>query len=419
MEKGLIMKITVQDIEQAAKKIEDSVKKTPLQFSQRLSDKYMAKIYLKREDLQDVRSFKIRGALNKITTLTDAEKKAGVVTASAGNHAQGVAFACDKLKIKGTIFMPRPTPNQKVERVKYFGNDQVTIMLEGDTYDESGLLAKEFSKKTGAVYIPAFDDKDVIAGQGTVGKEILEQNGKIDYILAGVGGGGLVAGIASFIKAKSPNTKIIGVESEGAAGMALSLKKGQITCLDFVDTFCDGIAVKTVGKLTFSIFQDLVDNIIVIPEGKVAKTLIELFQNDGIIAEPAGVLPVAALDDIAGKIKGKTIVCVISGGNNDLLRYPEVLEKSLVYQGKKYYFLIDFAQKPGQLKNFVNHVLGPTDDIALFEYVKKNNKEKGPALVGIELKDKKDLERILSQMQKFGFNYKMIEDKELLYSYLV
>jgi threonine dehydratase len=413
------MNVTIQDIDKAAKNLEESVKKTPLQFSQRLSDLYQAKIYLKREDLQEVRSFKIRGALNKIMGLTGAEKKAGVVTASAGNHGQGVAFACNKLKIKGTVFMPRLTPNQKVERVKYFGNGHVVVMLEGDNYDESVSLAKKYGHDTKATYIPAFDDKDVIAGQGTIGKEIYEQNGKIDFVLAGVGGGGLLSGIASYIKAKSSKTKLIGVESDGTASMALSLKKGKIASLDIVDGFCDGIAVKTVGKLTFEICQELVDNIIVIPEGKVAKTLIDLFQNDGIIAEPAGILPVAALDSIVKEIKGKTVICVISGGNNDLLRYPEILEKSLVYQGRKHYFLIDFAQKPGQLKQFVNHVLGPTDDIALFEYIKKNNKEKGPALVGIELKDKKDLARILSQMQKFGFNYKILDNKELLYNYLV
>lgn len=413
------MKITIRDIEKAAENIGDSVEKTPLQFSQRLSNLYSAKIYLKREDLQKVRSFKIRGALNKIINLTNTQKNAGIVTASAGNHAQGVAFACNKLKIKGTIFMPRLTPNQKVERVKYFGNGHVTVMLEGENYDESCALAKKHSHDKKASYIPAFDDKDVIAGQATVGKEILEQNGNIDYVLAGVGGGGLVAGIAEFIKAKSPNTKIIGVESDGTASMTLSLKKGKITSLKSVDTFCDGIAVKTVGKLTFEIFKKLNLDMVVIPEGKVAEVMIELFQNDGIIAEPAGALPIAALDSIAKKIKGKTVVCVVSGGNNDLLRYPEILEKSLVYQGRKHYFLIDFAQKPGQLKNFVNHVLGPTDDIALFEYTKKNNKEKGPALVGIELKDKKDLPRLLSQMQNYGFHYKMIEDKDLLYSYLV
>lgn len=414
------MKNLFHEIEKAAENLDGVVKKTPLQFNERLSKFYSAKIYIKREDLQPVRSYKIRGAYNKILSLSDKEKKLGVVTASAGNHAQGVAFACTKLKIKGVIFMPVVTPNQKVDRVKYFGDGYVQIKLVGQTYDESSQAAKKFSQETGAIYISAFDDEKVIAGQGTIGKEIFDELGKeTHFVLAPVGGGGLISGVSSYLKEKSKSIKIFGVEAKGADCMYQSLKAKKIVSLDSVDTFCDGIAVKTPGKITFSICQKNVDEIVVIENGQVAQAMIDLYQNEGIVAEPAGVLSISALENVKDRIKGKTVVCLLSGGNNDLLRYPEVLEKSLVYQGRKHYFLIEFAQRPGQLKKFVNHVLGPNDDIVLFEYIKKNNKEKGPALVGLELKDKKDLAPILAKLKKFGFNYKIISDKELLYSYLI
>ncbi len=412
--------INIKTIDEAAKKLEGIVKKTPLQFNERLSKFYGAKIYFKREDLQEIRSYKIRGAFNKMVHLTSVEKNQGVVTASAGNHAQGVALSCIKLKIKGTIFMPIVTPIQKIDRVKYFGDGHVQIKLVGQSYDESTKAAKEYSHKTGAVYIPAFDDKLVINGQGTIGKEIYEElKGKIDFVLAPVGGGGLISGLGTYLKEKNQDIKVIGVEPMGAASMSQSLKLGKVSSLKTVDTFCDGVAVKTPGNITFSICKKFVNSVVIISEGQVAKTVIDLYQNEGIISETSGALSISALENIKDKIKNKTIVCIISGGNNDLLRYPEILERSLVYQGKKYYFLIDFAQKPGQLKKFVNHVLGPTDDIVLFEYVKKNNKEKGPALVGVEFKDKNNLSPVLNKLTEFGFNYKIIEDKDLLYSYLI
>ena len=414
------MKITIKEIEEATKNLEGVVKKTPLQLNERLSKLYGAKVYFKREDLQDIRSYKIRGAFNKMVHLTDKEKALGVVTASAGNHAQGVALSCTKLKIKGTVFMPVVTPTQKIERVKYFGDGYIQIKLVGQTYDESTKAAKDFSKETRAVYIPAFDDKFIIAGQGTVGKEIYDElKGKINYVLAPIGGGGLISGVGTYLKEKNKNIKVIGVEAKGSDCMDKSLKAGKIISLDTIDTFCDGCAVKTPGKLNFDICKKYVDSIELIDTGYVAKAMVDIYQNEGIITEPAGALSVSALENIKDQIMGKTVVCIISGGNNDLLRYPEILERSLVYQGKKYYFLIDFAQKPGQLKKFVNHVLGPTDDIVLFEYVKKNNKEKGPALVGVEFKNRKNLPPILTKLKEYNFNYKMIEDKELLYSYLI
>ncbi|MEK7633788.1 MAG: threonine ammonia-lyase IlvA [Patescibacteria group bacterium] len=414
------MKITIKEIEEATKNLEGVVKKTPLQLNERLSKLYGAKVYFKREDLQDIRSYKIRGAFNKMVHLTDKEKALGVVTASAGNHAQGVALSCTKLKIKGTVFMPVVTPTQKIERVKYFGDGYIQIKLVGQTYDESTKAAKDFSKETRAVYIPAFDDKFIIAGQGTVGKEIYDElKGKINYVLAPIGGGGLISGVGTYLKEKNKNIKVIGVEAKGSDCMDKSLKAGKIISLDTIDTFCDGCAVKTPGKLNFDICKKYVDSIELIDTGYVAKAMVDIYQNEGIITEPAGALSVSALENIKDQIMGKTVVCIISGGNNDLLRYPEILERSLVYQGKKYYFLIDFAQKPGQLKKFVNHVLGPTDDIVLFEYVKKNNKEKGPALVGVEFKNRKNLPPILTKLKEYNFNFKMIEDKELLYSYLI
>lgn len=406
-------------IEEAEKNLNGVVKKTPIEFCSRISKKVGAEIYFKREDLQEIRSFKIRGAFNKIKNLSEKEKKKGIVTASAGNHAQGVAFSCTKLKIKGIIFMPETTPNQKIERVKYFGGDFIEIKLEGENFDITNKKAKDFAEKK-AVYIPPFDDLLVIAGQGVIGKEIYEDfSGELDYVLVPIGGGGLISGIATYLKEKNPKIKIIGVEPIGAANMCYSLKKNKIMALKSINTFCDGVAVKEVGKLTFKICQKYVDKVLTVPDGAVAQTMIELYQNEGIIVEPAAALSVAVLEEIKKEIKNKKVVCLLSGGNNDILRYPEILEKSLVWQGKKHYFIVEFIQRPGRLKKFLNDVLGPDDDIVLFEYIKKNNKERGPVFIGIELKNKKDLKPLLERMEKEDFNYQKITDKDLLYHYLV
>jgi threonine dehydratase len=403
----------------AYEKLNNIILETPLEFSQRLSRKYKAKIYFKREDLNETRSFKIRGAFNKILSLNKNQLKNGVVTASAGNHAQGVALACFKLKIKGVIFMPQVTPLQKVQRVKYFGDDFVECKLIGSNFDEAQKQAQKFAKEKNAVYIHPFDDLDVIAGQGTIAFEIYKSLPNIDYVLAGVGGGGLISGIGAYLKSKDKKIKVFGVEPLGANAMHQSLKANKIIELKNVDTFVDGAAVRKPGKITFNLCKKYVDKVLVVPEGAVAQTMIELYQNEGIITEAAGALAPSTLELIKNEIKNKTVVCVISGGNNDVLRYPEILERSLVYQGKKHYFLIEFAQKPGQLKNFVNNVLGPQDDIVLFEYIKKNNKEKGPALVGIELQNPKDLKPLLEKLKKFGFTYKKISADDPLYSYLI
>lgn len=414
------MTITTKDIEEAANKLNDVIQKTPLHYSKRLSDLYHADIYVKREDLQEVRSYKIRGAYNKISSLTKQEQKNGVVCASAGNHAQGVAYSCNALKINGVIFMPVVTPNQKIDKVKKFGDGYVEIKLIGNTFDEASAAAQKYCQQRGASYIHPFDDPLTIAGQGTVGKELYDELGdKLQIVLAPIGGGGLISGISSYLKEKNKNITIVGVEPSGAAGMYHSLEHGEVTSLESIDTFVDGAAVKTVGTNTFNITRKLVKKVIKIPEGKICTAMIDLYQNEGIVTEPAGALSISALDDVKNEIKGKTVVCILSGGNNDILRYPEILEKSLLYQGRKHYFIIEFAQKPGQLRNFLDNALGPNDDIVRFEYIKKSNKERGPALVGIELKDKKDFDPLKKRMDKIGLNYKLISTEDLLYQYLI
>jgi len=414
------MNITKNDIEEAAKRLEGVAKKTPLQKSARLSKRYDATIYLKREDLQEVRSFKIRGAYNKISSLSKAEKKKGIVCASAGNHAQGVAWSCNALKIHGTIFMPTSTPNQKIDKVKQFGDGFVEIKLVGSTFDDASSASRIFEKKTGAIYVHPFNDPLTIAGQGTVGKEIVDQVGaKIDYVFTCIGGGGLISGVSTYLKNLDEDIKVIGVEPEGASCMYESLRQNKIVTLKKIDTFVDGAAVATPGSLTFEIVKKNVDDVLRVPEGKDCITMIELYQNEGIVAEPAGALSVAALDDLAEQIKGKTVVCILSGGNNDILRYPEIMEKSLVYQGRKHYFLIEFAQKPGQLKRMLDEALGPNDDIVRFEYMKKTEKEKAPALVGFELRSKGDLKPLMKRMDAIELKYTKLSEQDMLYQYLV
>ncbi len=414
------MQITTQMIDEVADRIKSVVRKTPLEFNKRLSEEYHARIYLKREDLQEVRSFKIRGAYNKMAKLSLDEKKRGVVCASAGNHAQGVAYGCSALKIKGVIFMPVVTPDQKIEKVNNFGGEFVEIRLEGNSFDEAALASQVYCQKEHSVYVHPFNDPLVIAGQGTVAKEIYEElNNRVDVVIAGIGGGGMISGVASYFKAKNPQVTIIGSEPEGAAGMQSSLRAGKVVTLTHVDTFVDGAAVKTVGENTFEICNELLKKVVLVPEGLVATIMVELYQNEGIIVEPAGALAVAALDQVSAEIKNKTVVCIISGGNNDILRYGEILERSLVYQGLRHYFIIEFAQKPGQLRRFLDYCLGPTDDIVRFEYIKKSNKEKGPALVSLELKDKQDLEPLLKRMKEIKLNFRIITSDDLLYHYII
>ncbi len=412
--------VTIQNIDEASIRLNGVSKNTPLEFSRRLSKLYSANIYLKREDLQEVRSYKIRGAYNLIKSLNESEKKKGIVCASAGNHAQGVAYSCNTLKIKGTIFMPTTTPLQKISRVKHFGDGWIEIKVVGNNFDESSKAAQQFCKKNGLVFIHPFDNLTVIAGQGTVGKEIFDQLGQdLNYVLCPVGGGGLISGVSVYLKNKHKDIRIIGAEAKGAPGMYQSLKKGRVITLDTIDSFVDGVVVRTVGTNTFKIVSKLVDEILIIEEGWICTTMINLYQNEGIVAEPAGALSIAALENIAEKIKGKTVVCILSGGNNDILRYPEIMEKSLIHQGLKHYFLIEFAQKPGQLKQFLDQALGPTDDIVRFEYMKKSSKETGPALIGIELSKKEDFSKLTNRMDELNIKYTILKSDDLLYRYLI
>jgi threonine dehydratase len=395
------------------------VVRTPITFNEGLSKKYDANIYLKREDMQAVRSYKLRGAYNMMSSLSAHILSKGVVCASAGNHAQGFAYSCKKLNTKGVIFMPIITPGQKVAQTKMHGEDFIEIKLIGDTFDDCAIAAKKYTEQHGMTFIPPFDDYRIVEGQGTVGVEIFEDIPEVDYIFAPVGGGGLTAGIGSYYKQVSPQTKIIGVEPEGAPSMYQALKAGQPITLNSIERFVDGAAVKRVGDYTFSLCKNVLDDMLLVPEGKVCTTILNLYNQDAIVAEPAGVLSIAALDEYAEQIKGKVVVCILSGSNNDIDRMQEIKERSLQYEGLKHYFLIRFAQRPGALKEFVNHVLGPTDDITRFEYMQKHNKETGPALVGIELKAKDDYAALLLNMQQYNINFTEVKGDGNLYGYLI
>ncbi|MEH7293293.1 threonine ammonia-lyase IlvA, partial [Priestia megaterium] len=383
--------VHLEDIMIANQLIKDVVVHTPLQRNDVLSERYECNIYLKREDLQVVRSFKIRGAYNRIKKLSPEELENGIACASAGNHAQGVAYACRHLNIDGKIFMPSTTPRQKINQVKFLGKDNVKVVLIGDTFDDSYEQAIACSEEEHRTFIHPFNDVDVIAGQGTVAVEMFNDcEDEIDYVFAGIGGGGLISGVGTYVKSISPQTAVIGVEPAGAPGMQTSLANGNVVTLPAIDPFVDGAAVKTVGTLPYDISKELVDDIVVVPEGKVCTTILSLYNENAIVAEPAGALSIAALDSYREQIKGKTVVCVISGGNNDIGRMQEIKERSMIYEGLQHYFIVNFPQRAGALREFLDEVLGPTDDISRFEYTKKNNKDSGPALVGIELKHKED-----------------------------
>lgn len=412
--------VQVEDIIIAHQHLKDIVAHTPLQKNERLSEKYDCHIYLKREDLQHIRSFKLRGAFYKVKSLSSEQLQKGVVCASAGNHAQGVAFACRHLRVKGKIFMPTTTPKQKVKQVELFGREFVEIILFGDTFDDSYHQALALAKKENRAFIHPFDDEVVIAGQGTVAVEVLnDSEEKIDYLFGSIGGGGLMSGLSTYIKSISPHTKLIGVESIGAPSMKTSLDNGAVTPLPKIDKFIDGTAVMCVGNKTFDICQELLDDIIVVPEGKVCTSILELYNEHAIVAEPAGALTIAALDFYKEEIKGKSVVCVISGGNNDISRMQEIKERSLLYEGLLYYFIVNFPQRAGALREFLDEVLGPTDDITRFEYTKKNNKENGPALVGIELQKKEDYFKLLQRLNKKGFSYTEVNKDLDLFNLLI
>lgn len=407
------------DFAGAYARLQDVVKKTPLTYNHNLSRKYACDVYLKREDLQIVRSYKLRGAYNMMSLLPPNQLVKGVVCASAGNHAQGFAYSCKKLNVKGVVFMPIITPNQKVSQTKMFGEGSVEVKLIGDTFDDCAVAAKKYTEEHGLTFIPPFDNISIIEGQSTVGIEILEDQQDIDFIFLPVGGGGLSAGVGAYFKTYAPATKIIGVEPEGAPSMLTAIKAGHPVQLDQIDSFVDGAAVKRVGDTTFKICKQVIDDMHLVPEGKICSTILKLYNEEAIVVEPAGALAVAALDDYADQIKGKKIVCIVSGSNNDIERMQEIKERSLQYEGLKHYFLIRFAQRPGALKEFVNHVLGPTDDITRFEYMRKNNKDSAPALVVIELQAQENYQVLIDNMKRYNINYTAINKNDNVFAYLV
>lgn len=395
------------------------VSRTPLQFHRGLSEKFSCEMYLKREDLQVVRSYKIRGAYNLIQSLSAEQREAGVVCASAGNHAQGVAFSCKKLNIHGVVYMPAITPKQKINQVRMFGGDHIEIVLIGDTFDECQAHALDFARAKQRVFVPPFDHPMIMEGQGTVALEIVEELSGIDYVFVPVGGGGLCAGMGTYLQTFAPQAKIIGVEPAGAPSMKEALRQGRPVMLESIQRFVDGASVKKVGDLTFPICREVLSDMLLVQEGKVSSTILQLYNEDAIVAEPAGALAIAALEQYGERLHGKKVVCVVSGGNNDIDRMQEIKERSLLYEGLKHYFIVRFAQRPGALKEFVNDILGPTDDIVRFEFIQKHNKETGPALIGIEVKGEEDFISLMARMQSHKLNYTLINQHENLFEYLV
>ena len=411
---------TTEAVDHAATVLSEILEPTPFKKNNNLSDIYDAEVYLKREDLQIVRSYKIRGAYNKIRSLSEDALENGIVCASAGNHAQGVAFSCNKLKIMGSIFMPVTTPKQKIEQVRMFGKEFIEIVLTGDTFDAANSAAIEYAQKNGKTFIPPFDDPKVMEGQGTIGREIMEQcKEKLDYIFVPIGGGGLASGLGSYIKAVSPETKIIGVEPGGAPCMKAAIENGGLVELEEIDKFVDGAAVKKAGALTYEVCKEVLDDIVVVPEGAVCTMIIQMYNKSAIVVEPAGALATAALRFYADKIKGKKVACIVSGSNNDITRMEEIREKSLLYEGLKHYFIINFPQKSGAVVSFINNVIGPSDDLVHIQYIKKTNKNSGPALIGIELAAKEDFEPLIKRMEAHGVQYEYINENNQLFEILI
>lgn len=411
--------VSIEKIKTAAKNLKGVAERTPLQKNLALSEKYDCEVYLKREDLQPVRSYKIRGAYNKIKSLPAKVLSKGVICASAGNHAQGFAYSCNLLGVQGKVFMPSTTPKQKVDKVKFFGKDNIEVILTGDTFDDSFKSSMKACEEGGLTFVHPFDDPRVMEGQGTVGLEILEDLPELDYLLLPVGGGGIASGTGSYIKQQRPATKLIGIEPSGAPSLKEALKAGSPIELPSIDKFVDGAAVQRIGFKTFEVIKKIIDDVVLVPEGKVCSTILQLYNEEAIVVEPAGSLAIAALDFMKDEIKGKKVVCLVSGSNNDIGRMQEIKERSLIYEGLKHFFIVRFPQRPGALKEFVNEVLGPKDDISRFEYVKKNAREAGPALIGVELSDPNDYDGLIKRMEQYGINYTVINQDPDLFQYFI
>ena len=410
----------VEDIIKASNTLAEILEPTPFRMNEHLSQTYNANVYLKREDLQMVRSYKIRGAYNKIRSIAPENLVNGIVCASAGNHAQGVAFSCNKLKIKGSIYMPTTTPRQKINQVRMFGKEYIEIVLTGDTFDAANKAAIEYARDSNKTFIPPFDDKQIIEGQGTIGYEILQQSKEpLDFVFVPIGGGGLASGVGSYIKRMSPSTKVIGVDPAGAACMKTAIEKGEVIELEHIDKFVDGAAVKKAGMLTYEICKEVLDDIILVPEGAVCTSIIDMYNKNAIVVEPAGALSVAALRFYADQIQGKRVACIVSGSNNDIIRMEEIREKSLLYEGLKHYFIVNFPQKSGVILSFIRDIVGPDADLVHFQYIKKTNKDFGPALVGIEVTDRCVIEDITKRMTEHNLSFEYINENNKLFEILI
>jgi threonine dehydratase len=415
-----LLRDVAADVRAAAARLAGVARTTPLQRNDRLSAAAGGEVWLKREDLQVGRSYKLRGAYNLLAQLGPAERAVGAVCASAGNHGQGVAHACRALGVRGRVHVPSTTPRQKRERIRALGGDAVELVVAGDTYDEAAAAAAEYAQRTGATVVPAFDDRRTIAGQGTVGVELVAQlGGPPDVVVLPVGGGGLAAGVGGWLAAQHPGVRIVGVEPAGAASMAAAFAAGAPVALPDLDTFVDGAAVRRVGEVSMPLVRASGVELVSVPEGRVCTEMLDLYQVDGIIAEPAGALAAAALGEAVGVEPGQTVVCLLSGGNNDVSRYAEVVERSLVHRGLKHYFLVEFPQEPGALRRFLDEVLGPDDDIVLFEYVKRDNRETGPALVGIEIADRAGYAALWRRMQDSPLRIQLVAPGSTAYRFLI
>ena len=411
---------SIEGVQLAVSRLSKVIRKTPWEFNKRLSSLKNASVFFKREDLQQIRSFKIRGAYNKISSLSEEKRGIGIICASAGNHAQGFAFSCNKMQIEGVVYMPATTPQQKVSQVKMFGGKYIRVVLIGDTYDACQKYALKIAKKEGKTFIHAFDDTEVIEGQATIALEILEQSSKpLDYIFVPVGGGGLISGIITVMSILSPETKIIGVEPQGAPSMHQSIISDRRVVLKKIDNFVDGAAVREIGKIPFKICKTQLDEIITVDEGKICQTILDLYNKEGIVAEPAGALAVAGLEEIDMNFEGKRIAILLCGGNNDILRMPEISERALLYASLKHYFIIDFPQRAGALKEFVTEILGPNDDITHFEFSKKSYRTNAPAVVGIKLKKAEDFTLLVERMKIHNFKFDYLNDKQNLFQFLI
>ena len=411
---------SIEGVQLAVSRLSKVIRKTPWEFNKRLSSLKNASVFFKREDLQQIRSFKIRGAYNKISSLSEEKRVVGIICASAGNHAQGFAFSCNKMQIEGVVYMPATTPQQKVSQVRMFGGKFIRVVLIGDTYDTCQKYALKIAKKEGKTFIHAFDDIEVIEGQATIALEILEQSSKpLDYIFVPVGGGGLISGIITVMSILSPETKVIGVEPQGAPSMHQSIISNKRVVLKKIDNFVDGAAVREIGKIPFKICKTQLDEIITVDEGKICQTILDLYNKEGIVAEPAGALALAGLEEIDKDFEGKRIAILLCGGNNDILRMPEISERALLYASLKHYFMIDFPQRAGALKEFVTEILGPNDDITHFEFSKKSYRTNAPAVVGIKLKKAEDFTLLVERMKIHNFKFDYLNDKQNLFQFLI